>query len=417
MLIFFAFFSLSTSAATPISKNDKDVIFSIQQPQITSDNKYNLDNMPIKPALHLFSAKNHNAYIFGAQTQEGFKSNCALPIEYYRQKIKTFYQQPDSVLDLFFKHLSINWWDEALRSQTYIYFFDFGATESVGFHLYNYPRDGMHAILLNCQLSESTFIWQTLHHEFTHLILAKYNPPHWLNEGVAMLVESLIDSPIVKERLTLFSRENEIPPLFTDEFSFFGDSYALSYLFSRYLFEQFGHAETLVEMIQNSAKTISTDEDRYSKEYFFNLMQSAQQSLVHRNYSHGRYLNPQHFLTFFAIALVLNTPKEKLYSIPKWQGFASHPKTSVNSKTTLYPGQILRFHPRVIERHRFSENHDLSIVRVLKRNDETFLVYQGNEVYFNAEDNPEISNYEEFIIDELILVNNSPDDIIILEYR
>jgi hypothetical protein len=212
-------------------------------------------------------------------------------------------------------------------------------------------------IILDCDSIARRYWEPELAHELAHAWNFARGLPPWTNEMIAQLVEADAGGARPERSLERFHAElsvaeagtdpRPIPPLLTQSrLPESSKAYAFNYLFGKYLLTRWGGWETLRAMIapvdstssasaaQKACAKLSTSFERMTCLGGLSLAaRGFEKKLVDR-------MTAQGLLRYFAIATILNSPLERLYSIPRWSGMGAQAAREPHPGTMLEPGQF-----------------------------------------------------------------------------
>jgi len=230
------------------------------------------------------------------------------------------------------------------------------------YFLGDYPKKNENAIILGCDLVSQSYWEKSLAHELVHLFLKQHKVPIWLNEGLAQLIEYNLGGIQPELRLKKF-QDSALSPGLVDETGLFKDknSYALSYLFVSYLFDNFGGWNLFIHILENA-------DDRCRSEIYWENFACLGQSYLAKK---GKLALEKRFtekglLRFFFIALSLNHPRHSYYHVSKWDGFSGSLTEAVPGLLKLGPAQSIRLSSESFLKRKLGRKpDDLEIYRIV----------------------------------------------------
>lgn len=234
-------------------------------------------------------------------------------------------------------------------------FSDFG-TDSPVFASY-YLRKPIKAIGLDCSAHAQTYWLPSLAHELTHVLLADRGAESWWEEGLAQLNERHVGGlqpelslRSIERALSVLSFRDLRRPLQSKQ------SYALSFLFARYVHTVFGGWPTLRGMI----------EPVRDKDYLQGIAENGARAMRGLNtILPSDKLTKAGLMRFFYMALGMKDSQDPRYKIPGWSGFESLP-TGIPI-LALFPGQASLL----------SGSQEFNLTALLSKGYELYRVYEG----------------------------------------
>jgi hypothetical protein len=191
---------------------------------------------------------------------------------------------------------------------------------------------------LDCSIFVRSDWASLLGHELTHALLTRLNLPSWFDETLAQLIEVEAGGKVPEFTLDAFSQSDKLPPLLDERRPLQGDgSYALTYLFGKYLISRWGGWTTLQAML-GQAHEASEQQDFWTR-----AAALAQKSLSQRKFPKAlvERATAKGLIRFFAAALVLHSNSEPFYQIPGWRGWRRPLEEGLAcSESHLAPGQF-----------------------------------------------------------------------------
>ncbi len=230
------------------------------------------------------------------------------------------------------------------------------------FFIHQMPGLSTPTIVLDCSTELRSYWGPSLAHELAHAWLylrSQDDFPPWLDEMVAQLVENEAQGARPESALSRFRNaleQHQAQPLTLWDTSrplSGSDSYSLSYLFGKYLLSRWGGWETLRAMLTatppvNHLKDrlmARLDDDEFSSwcaEYWERMTDAARQSLQVRGFNPSliEKVTPRGLLRFFAVAIILHSESNPVYSIPGWPRIEKRIATPIPDLRLLKSGQF-----------------------------------------------------------------------------
>lgn len=276
---------------------------------------------------------------------------------------------------------------------------------SSAFFLRNYPGRSEPAMLLDCSLINNRYLAPALAHELVHYQFRKENIPSWFEEGLAQTLEFQSGGEHPQNSLSLLSENEKLPSLFDLSRPLRNKlSYPLSFLFLRYLTDQFSAVSPqgtglIAAMLDSDPKLCSgtTWEEMICRGRNFLIKAQAPKEQIHR-------FTPKGLLRYFALALTLNHQKFHYYSISDWMGFKNFTQEWPTEGLALGPGQFLRFSVKNFPLQFLNSDKEVEVYRVLSNADSYEIIPHNTKLEKDIQKSKSLRGFHQ---DFILVINTS----------
>jgi hypothetical protein len=317
----------------------------ISRPVFTEDRQFTVETNV--PAIRL----DRKDMPFSVYVVKSATSRCALTQSEIRQSLLEIVK-PESLLWSSLDSLLVDSASFVRKLRVNILIDDFseygGAVPIFGSY---YFRSRTPLIALDCSGGRRQYWVSSLAHELVHAAFDGRNVDSWWEEAIAQMVENSAHGPQPVLTLKTLASPSDLPPLF-DQRRPLGSrqSYALSYLFARYLEQQAGGWRVLRAMSGFDPENASMCETGAG--FFFKAAclgrQKAEALLSESSLSTAdapmlapEKITVQGLLRFFYVALAMNDPATPHYSVSGWKGLKLSRLQSTPGKLEAGQAQIL----------------------------------------------------------------------------
>lgn len=242
-----------------------------------------------------------------------------------------------------------------------------------------YPRS---MISLDTSGRTRSYWGPLLAHEIVHAMLEDSGLPIWVEEMLAQLVEAEAAGADPQTRIKTLQSVEFFPALFESRRPLRStESYALLFLFGRYLKNNFGGWRGLRSLVNESCGGILNSLNEWDvDEVLCRLQKSgaiADPLVAERATRKG-------LLRHFYSALILNTKSERskgLFFHPNWNGFLQLPRARKAEPLILKPSQAIRVDGEYIALMWSHLSHGLELYRYIKYNSQ-YRVFEKSDPDF-----------------------------------
>jgi len=275
------------------------------------------------------------------------------------------------------------------------------------FFLRNYPGRSEPALLLDCSLINSHYLAPAIAHELVHYQFRKENIPSWFEEGVAQTLEFQRGGEHPQNSLISLSAASEFPSIFDMSRPLKSQlSYPLSFLFVRYLTDQFssrGDSHTSSGLI---AAMLNPDRKLCAGTFWEQMICQGRIYLTKTKAppEQIRRFTAKGLLRYFALALTLNHQKFPYYQISDWMGSKSDDRDWAPKDLVLAPGQFIKFSAKNFPEHFKNPDSDVEVYRILSNKDSFEVIPHGTKSALEVENLKALRNFRK---DFILVINTS----------